>query len=347
MTLSEPPGLVTASGPLVTIAIPTFNRASLLAGAINAALTQSYQNFEIIVSDNASSDETSEVLKQYSDRRLFAVRQERNIGLIANLNALLKLANGQFIVFVPDDDRIAPWMLERCMALVRSDPEIPVIVTLCDVYFVATDRTWCAQPSKQVGTGIVDGSRVLLDFFRDKISVAMCSVMYRTDKLRSNGGFPADFPYATDVASWAPLLLEGKAGLVNESCARLALHETSQTTNFDIDVRVRDGRRIVEIVAGTSNSFASVPKHRRKLVIESRRYFARRTIEMLAAYRRDGAAFPQVMSRIWQFHQDIVGLGVSGIAQMARSLIILFLPVPASWFRQVKRLSRRLRREVF
>ena len=211
---SVPP--VAAGDPLVTIAIPTFNRASLLRDCVLAALSQTYQHFEILVSDNASTDETEEVLREFSDRRLRVVRQKTNIGMLPNWNACLAEAKGDYIVFVSDDDRIAPWMLERCIALVKSNFAISIVIGLSDIHSIEMAKTRPGTTSRKLGTGIWDGSDILIEYLNDQINTAMCGIVIRTDSLRANGGFPIDLPHAADVAAWAPLLLRGKAGLVNE-----------------------------------------------------------------------------------------------------------------------------------
>src|SRR4029434_4251541 len=81
-TLPNPTG-----HPLFTIGIPTFNRAQWLARSVHSALSQTFSSFEVLVSDNASEDETAEVLRQFSDQRLAIIRQPRNIGPIANWTA--------------------------------------------------------------------------------------------------------------------------------------------------------------------------------------------------------------------------------------------------------------------
>src|SRR5262245_28173895 len=156
---------------LVTIAIPTFNRASWLADCVLAALSQTYQRFEVLVSDNASTDETVEVLRQFSDPHLRVVRQKSNIGLLPNWNACLAEAKGEYIVFVSDDDRIAPWMLERCMALIKRQPQIPIILTLNDFYLTKDGRTRQATPNRKFGTGIWDGTELLLECCKETIAV--------------------------------------------------------------------------------------------------------------------------------------------------------------------------------
>ena len=73
--------------PLVTIAVPTFNRASLLKRCVTSALAQTYSRFEVLVSDNASSDDTPEVLRGFGDEKLRVIRQQSNIGLLPLLRA--------------------------------------------------------------------------------------------------------------------------------------------------------------------------------------------------------------------------------------------------------------------
>lgn len=334
----------TSRDPLVTIAIPTLNRAALLQDCLAAALGQTYGNFEVLVSDNASTDGTAQRLKDISDRRLRIIRQKVNIGLLRNLNVLLEQARGEYVVFVPDDDRIAPHMLERCVALIRYEQNIPAIVTLCDVSFLAQGQTWRAPGNQTLGTGIWNGAEILYEFLKDRMSVAMCSVMYRTERLRAAGGFPLDFPYAADIAAWGPLLLEGRAGLVNEACATIALHSASQTSDLAIDVRVGDGRKVVDRIAHAADRYIADPRERRKIKTEAERHFARRAIKMIASYRRQGAAFLDAVALIWRLRQVVINLGMRDFGQLAKLCIVLFLPAPViRWVRYAVRLPQNLK----
>src|SRR5262245_7177388 len=90
-----------ATNPLVTIAIPTFNRESWVRDCVLSALAQSYSDFEVVVSDNASTDRTQDVLQEFRNHpKVRIVRQSENIGSIRNFNACLEQAKGQYIVFV-------------------------------------------------------------------------------------------------------------------------------------------------------------------------------------------------------------------------------------------------------
>jgi glycosyl transferase family 2 len=101
--------------PKFTIGIPTYNRADLLPTALAAALNQSHEDVEVIVSDNASSDNTSEVVRQFGDRvRYF--RNDTNLGPAANFCRLVDLATGEFFSWLQDDDCVGRDFAARAVA---------------------------------------------------------------------------------------------------------------------------------------------------------------------------------------------------------------------------------------
>lgn len=99
--------------PKVTIAIPTHNRGRFLPKAIESVLSQTYSDFELLVVDNASTDNTKKVVKQYKDSRLRYYRNKSNIGMINNWNRCVKLARGKYLVILGDDDLLYPIFLEE------------------------------------------------------------------------------------------------------------------------------------------------------------------------------------------------------------------------------------------
>lgn len=115
--------------PLVSIGIPTYNRAALLKRSIESALNQDYKNIEVIVSDNASTDETERVCGFYRDKdtRLKYVRHTKNHGPTANFHDVLKNASGQFFMWLSDDDWIDVAYVSSCVQQLISDPTISLI----------------------------------------------------------------------------------------------------------------------------------------------------------------------------------------------------------------------------
>lgn len=90
---------------LVSICVPTYNRPNLIGKLLNSILQQTYQNFEIIITDNSDNDLTKNlIMKLYRDKRIRYYKNEKNLGMDGNSLKALSLVNGEFFTFTPDDD---------------------------------------------------------------------------------------------------------------------------------------------------------------------------------------------------------------------------------------------------
>jgi glycosyltransferase involved in cell wall biosynthesis len=324
--------------PVVTIAIPTFNRALLLKDCIHSALRQSYPHFEVLVSDNASTDQTQEVLFQFTDRRLRIVKHERNIGPLPNLNSCLAEAKGRYVVFVSDDDRIAPHMLARMISVIERKPEIPVVLSLCDVYDSERQATWHTPKSKHFRTGIWKGTELLMEYLRGNIFTVLCSILLRTDVLRAQGGFRTDM-YAADMAAWAAMLLKGDAGLVNESCAVLCCHKSSQTYVLPIDEHIEDGRRMICTIEDLALRTIGDRQERDQVMLCARRYLARTIFGIIFAHSERGASFTKVLLPVmWRYRVDLSHIGIGHSFKFAGLICrVVFPSVIVEWIRRLTR----------
>jgi glycosyltransferase involved in cell wall biosynthesis len=115
--------------PLVSIGLPTFNRAETLLTAIKSVLGQDYENLELLISDNASTDSTQSLCEEYSaiDKRVRYTRQTHNCGMVNNFRAVLSRAAGEYFMWVSDDDSLDPSYLSRCVAVLDSRPDISLV----------------------------------------------------------------------------------------------------------------------------------------------------------------------------------------------------------------------------
>ena len=345
MTRDDAQANVTRGRPKVTIAIPTYNRAAWIEGAVMAALAQTYPDVEVLVSDNASTDETPSVLSRCDDPRVRVVRQDTNLGLIGNWNACLAQARGDYIAVVPDDDRISPWFLERCMSLEQADPELPIVLGLSDLRLVSQGgRVLKATPNKTFASGVWDGVDILNEFLEDRIAAQMCSILVRTQDLREQGGFPQGMPFSVDKAGWAPVLLTGRAGFVNESCGTFNEHETNHTHSLDAVACLDDEWRFASLLMTSAEQKLHDPKRRRRVVRGAKRYFGRRALEILSTYRRDGASLGEVLPLAWRWKTSLVHLRIDSPVRLARLVSVLLLPKALTV--QVRRLKRYYERDL-
>ncbi|HEY8468160.1 MAG TPA: glycosyltransferase family 2 protein [Longimicrobiales bacterium] len=114
------------AAPTVSLGLPVYNGERYLEETIESILRQSYTDFELIISDNASTDRTEEICRRFvrRDGRVRYRRNERNIGAAPNYNLTFQLARGRYFKWVAHDDLYEPTFLERCVAALDSDPEV-------------------------------------------------------------------------------------------------------------------------------------------------------------------------------------------------------------------------------
>jgi glycosyltransferase involved in cell wall biosynthesis len=130
--------------PLVSIGLPVYNGDSYLVQAIESLLGQTFTDFELIISDNASTDDTEQICRRYAarDPRIRYSRNERNIGAGANYNRVFALSTGRYFKWAAHDDLCAPEYLERCVAVLEADPSI----VLCYTKAVVIDEHGAPAP---------------------------------------------------------------------------------------------------------------------------------------------------------------------------------------------------------
>jgi glycosyltransferase involved in cell wall biosynthesis len=112
--------------PRLSVGIPVYNGHSYLAGSIESLLGQSYEDFELIISDNASTDDTADICRRYEkqDSRIRYFRQERNIGGAPNHNFLVEQARGELFKWASDDDLYARDLLKLCVEALDEFPDV-------------------------------------------------------------------------------------------------------------------------------------------------------------------------------------------------------------------------------
>jgi glycosyltransferase involved in cell wall biosynthesis len=107
----------------VSVCIPVYNGAKYIKEAINSALNQSFQDFEIIVVDNKSTDNSLEIVRAITDSRIRIFENESNLGMLGNWNKILTLANGEYIKILPADDALYPDCLRLQCEVLDQDLE--------------------------------------------------------------------------------------------------------------------------------------------------------------------------------------------------------------------------------
>jgi len=122
---------------LVSIALPVHNGENFVREALDSILNQTYTNFELVISDNASSDMTEQICREYAatDKRIRYFRQETNIGAAPNHNFVFQQSKGEYFKWASHDDVLMPTFLEKCVNFLEQNPSYVLASTkvkVCD-----------------------------------------------------------------------------------------------------------------------------------------------------------------------------------------------------------------------
>lgn len=119
------------STPRVTIGLPIYNGQNYLARTMDSILAQTFRDFEIVIADNASTDRTEDICREYAahDARVRYYRNETNVGASANYNRVFELGQGDYFKWAAHDDLLAPTYLERCVEALDNNPDVVLAYT--------------------------------------------------------------------------------------------------------------------------------------------------------------------------------------------------------------------------
>jgi len=193
--------------PLVSVIIPTFNRWPLLREAIESVSTQSYRDFDLIVVDDGSTDDTSKELEKMASRLRFFSTPRKGVSAARNFG--VHQALGQYIAFLDSDDLWLPRKLEKQVAFMSGQSEIQI----CQ-----TEEIWIRQ-------GVRVNSKAIHrkpsgDIFARSLDLCLVSpsaVMLTKDLFQRIGGFDETFPVCEDYDLWLRVSVEYAVPLIAEA----------------------------------------------------------------------------------------------------------------------------------
>jgi glycosyltransferase involved in cell wall biosynthesis len=141
-----------SENPRISIVIPVYNGEKYLPGAISSILAQTFRGFELIISDNASTDRTAAICREFAarDARIRYHRQSYNLGAAANFNRSFGLASSEYFKWAAHDDLLQPQYLARCMAALDAEPD----AILCQsVVSIVDDQNQMLEVCRPIGPG--------------------------------------------------------------------------------------------------------------------------------------------------------------------------------------------------
>ena len=197
--------------PSVSVIIPTYNRAFIIRKSVDSVLQQTFRDFEVIVVDDGSTDNTREVLVAYGDKLHYSFK--KNGGIASARNHGLKIAAGEYIAFLDSDDYWKPEKLQQQVACFREHPEFGLVATRCITNTVDENfQTISDNKKRRSGkSGWIYGDL----FFRNFIRTS--SVMIKNECFREIGLFDENLPRFEEIDMWLRIARKYPVGFINDT----------------------------------------------------------------------------------------------------------------------------------
>ncbi len=222
----------------VSVIIPTHNRAEFLPSAITSVLNQTFQDFEIIIVDDGSKDNTQEVVLNFNDKRIKYIRNEVNKGEAGSRNVGILNSNAGYIAFLDDDDEWLPDKLRLQVDLLENNPSIVGVVY---TGYVEVDRSnnkiiWQMVPAKR--------GNIYKDILVKNYVGVPSTVVLRRACFEKVSLFDENIIYPTDYDMWIRLSDKFCFEYIKESLVRYYVHERSISGNLEL--RIRGAEKILK-----------------------------------------------------------------------------------------------------
>lgn len=220
-------GFASLIPPKISVVMSTYNRAHLLPHAVESILNQSFKDFEFIIIDDGSTDNTAQILSAYKylDKRVKVLTNEKNRGLVYSLNRGLKAAKGKYIARMDDDDISMPWRFEYQVAFMDKNPHVTVS---------GTSNKKSAPPpspasSHSIGKFDISDSAIISYF---NVPIFHPTAMIRKDFLTEHNIFyDNSYPSAEDTPFWHTIVRKG-GNIVNLPYALVEQGYSGKTENY-------------------------------------------------------------------------------------------------------------------
>ena len=204
--------------PPVTVLMSVYNGEPYIREAVESILNQTFADFEFVIVDDASVDDTENILDSYDDCRIVRIRNRENIGLTKSLNGGLRIARGQFVARQDADDVSLPERLEKQIAFLQPNPA---------TVLVASNLRYIDHEGRSIGRSARVGDRDLVAWylmFHNHLG-GHSQVVFRRSSVVNVGGYCESKPYSQDYELWTRLLRVGHLVILPEVLLLSRLHD--------------------------------------------------------------------------------------------------------------------------
>lgn len=217
---------------MISVVIPAYNAEKHIRRCLKSVLRQTYDEFEVIVVDDGSSDRTADIVRSFSDSRIYLV-QQANRGVSAARNLGVEIARGEWVAFLDSDDEWEPRFLEAVSTAAAQFPSAVAVFT--NIKVSVTGRHKIRETGGR--------ARLLSSYFEfvlaNRQGMSSSSSLIRRNILMAVGGFPEGVTHGEDVDTWVRVAWSGPIAYVPEALAVYHTETEGSATKLPLDQRVR------------------------------------------------------------------------------------------------------------
>lgn len=267
--------------------MPTYNYASFLPEAIASVLAQEFRDFELLIIDDCSSDNTAEVVKPFCvrDARVRFAANSANLGMVANWNHCLRQAKGRHIKFLFGDDKLSdPRALAKMITLLRNNPAAMLVAS---ARTILDAKSSVIDISRTLPNGSHNGRKIIIKCLMESGNLIgePSAVLFR--KADAERGFDTAYRQLVDMEMWFHLLERGDLVYTREPLCAFRRHPGQQTAVNNANYSIKEQLMLV----AACGAKPWMPAQKRVDIL----YRARRGL------RRDPGAEPQLLELERQF----------------------------------------------
>lgn len=221
---------------LVSICIPSYNNEKYISKTITSVLNQTYQDFEIIISDDASTDNTIEIAKSFNDSRIKIFKNTVNSGVTKNWNRSLDLAQGDYIKLVCGDDILYPACLEKQVKVLDNDNIFSIALVTSHSHVINSSDKVIFKRKSFFKPGENSSEKVIKKCIRmgsNLIGEPMVG-LYRRTSLNQGLKYDGSNPYMIDLDFWFGLFEKGNLYIINDYLSAFRVSSGSISASLNI-----------------------------------------------------------------------------------------------------------------
>jgi len=215
------------ASPTVSVCVPTYNRSRVLQDCLESILRQSFLDYELVIVDDCSTDDTPEVVHEFKDSRIRYFRNNENVGQMRNLNRCLDVATGEFICMFHDDDVYDPLILEKHLSVFSRHERVGLTHT---AVWLLTEAGLIRKLHRVSNSDYVrPGLKAFLDYLRISHDIVFSTAMVRRRCYEDVGRFDPRYLMCADFDMWLRIALSFDIAYIADPLVGYRIHQGSQS----------------------------------------------------------------------------------------------------------------------